>query len=402
MTTRAFTLIELMIAVALGIMIVYVTVAGVRVASQSITTTNRLAMENDLLRTACLVANERLDFWTDYDNPDDPPSDDIDEQRLRRRDPTGGLPFTPMSEVFPLTRNPTEPEKASGWDPQEPWKASDSRTWFHGNVAEKCWTNMALGRYSIFGNSRPPVVVMGLPLTVVGGVGTYGTVTVPHEWHYRQVWGLHNAMGYYAFAEYLPQNTLFACYQDFQTASPMWPDRETNQDGMPLLLFKPGTSFDNGEGGQEYPKGLWRLTMSTAYGVIQPNHVKATAPEAHRNKYYNGYTNPPAPETKAKAFERFLLETENIRPIMDSSPAHWPSADITTQHFIKTGRFVNLARIKLHSPVTGALTELTMTAFSTTLRGARQQRRHPRDGGGWADHDNRIGAPVVLTLDDTP
>jgi prepilin-type N-terminal cleavage/methylation domain-containing protein len=33
MTTRAFTLIELMIAVALGSLIIFVTVAGVRVVS---------------------------------------------------------------------------------------------------------------------------------------------------------------------------------------------------------------------------------------------------------------------------------------------------------------------------------------------------------------------------------
>lgn len=390
MNRHAFTLIELMIAVALGMLIVYVALAGFRVAAQSITVTNRLALENDLLRSACIAANERLDFWTDYDDPDN-----LAEQRLRPRDATGGLPFTPISDVFPLVRHASDPEKSNGWDPQEQWKAADSRSWWHGNVAEKFNSEMALGRYSIFGNSRPPVLVIGLPLTVVGGIGEYGTVSVPHEWYYRQVWGLHNAMGYYAFAEYLPQNTLFACYQDFQRASPMWPERETNQDGMPVLLFRPGTSFDNGEGGQEYPKGLWRLTMVSSYGLVSPTSPNANQSVVHRNRYLTGYWN------NQNEMRRFHRETENRRTFLDG-PGHWPTAQITTQHFIKTGRFVNYASIRLQNPVTGGTTELAFTAFSTTLRGARLQRRHPSQGGGWADHDNGVAVVNHLTLDDTP
>ena len=71
---RGFTLIELMISVTLGMLIVYVAVAGFRAASQSITITNRLAMETAILRAGCLAGNERLDFWYDFDDPEDEPT----------------------------------------------------------------------------------------------------------------------------------------------------------------------------------------------------------------------------------------------------------------------------------------------------------------------------------------
>jgi hypothetical protein len=394
MTGRAFTLLELMIAVALGMLIVYVAVAGFRVATQSITITNRMALENDLLRAAVLTANERLDFWTDYDDPEN-----AAEQRLRGRDGDGGLPFTPMSRVFPLVRN-ADPEKSTGWDPQDPWKASDPRTWWQGNVAEKWKSEMLLGRYSVFGNTQPPVLVTGVATGVVlngaQGIGTYGTVTVPHEWQYRQIWGMYGAIGYFGFTDYLPQNTLFACYTEFHVPTPpMWSIRETNQDGMPLVLFRPGSAFDNGEGDQQYPKGLWRLTMASSYGVVSPTNANANQSAAHRTRWTTGYWN------DQNGMRNFLNQTENRRALMQG-PAHWPATEVTTQHFIKTGRYVNLGRVRMNDPITGATTEIVFTSFATTLRGARLQRRHPQDGGGWADHDNRMGFIAPLTLDDTP
>lgn len=399
MTRRAFTLLEMMIAIALGMLIVYVAIAGFRVAAQSITVTNRLALENDLLRTGCLVANERLDFWTDYDDPLNPA-----EQRLRGRDADGGLPFTPMSQVFPLVGN-VDPEKSTGWNPREAWKASDPRTWWQGNVAERWRSEMVLGRYSIFGNTQPPVLVRGVDegevLVETGaiGIGTYGTVTVPHEWQYRQIWGMYSALGYFGFTDYLPQNTLFACYSEFyrpaRNPPQWWPLGETNQDGMPLILFKPGSPFDNGEGDQQYPKGLWRLTMASSYGIVSPTNGNANQSAAHRRRFTTGYWN------NAGDMKAFLDQTRNRRDLT-AKPAHWPKVEVTTQHFIKTGRYVNLGQVQLHDPISGATTELVFTSFSTTLRGARQQRRHPQDGGGWADHDNRAGWTAPLTLDDTP
>ena len=47
---HAFTLIEMMIAVALGSLVVYIATAGIRTAAQSVASANRLALENSILR----------------------------------------------------------------------------------------------------------------------------------------------------------------------------------------------------------------------------------------------------------------------------------------------------------------------------------------------------------------
>ena len=53
---RGFTLIELMIAISLGMLLVYTATAGFRSASQSVTLSNRLALENSLLRAGYFAA----------------------------------------------------------------------------------------------------------------------------------------------------------------------------------------------------------------------------------------------------------------------------------------------------------------------------------------------------------
>lgn len=389
-----FTLIEMMIAIALGLAVVYVAFAGFRVASQAVTITNRMATENALMRAGCDVAHERIDYWTDYDDP--VPGGET--PRLRSASGVEGMPFTPMSLTIPLVRNAAQPERSMGWDPAETWSASDPRHWWHGNVAEKFQTDMTLGRYGIFANTRSNLLISS-----AAPIGDYGTIEVPHSWQYNQVWGLFRALGYYGFADYVPANTLFACYRGANDATPMFP---ANLDGMPTVLFKPGTQFDNGEGAQEYPKGIWRLTMVASYAMLSPTSGMALTPAAHQRKYIVGYWN------NTGEFSTFLRETENQRDLITgqkpnvsrelTQPTHWPAVTVTTQRFIKTARFVNLCRVRMVSPITGEQSELTFTSFSTTLRGARQQRRHPAQGNGWARWDNATGATNDLTLDDTP
>ena len=66
---RAFTLIELMIAMAIGMLILFTAFAGFRVASQCIVVANRLSLENSLMRSGYNIAHEQLDFWTNLDDP---------------------------------------------------------------------------------------------------------------------------------------------------------------------------------------------------------------------------------------------------------------------------------------------------------------------------------------------
>lgn len=189
-SVRAFTLIELMIAIGLGMLLVYTAVAGFRVASQTMTLANQLSLENALIRAGFTEAHQQLDFWTNLDDPDR-----ADRQRLRGTVSLGGgmgdritwmgmprtvgLPFTPFSgtngtlrpnqpmktgmpttdsavprfpnnlgtpqaPIIPLDGSPTTPanwlDKADsdiGFDPTFAWAPHDPRTWFRGNCIEK-------------------------------------------------------------------------------------------------------------------------------------------------------------------------------------------------------------------------------------------------------------------------
>jgi prepilin-type N-terminal cleavage/methylation domain-containing protein len=143
---QGFTLIEMMIAIALGAMVIYVAVAGFRAASQSITVVNRLAIENALIRSGMQVAHEHLDFWTDCDVPT---STNLADRRLRGKDAVGGMPFTPMRDVFPYVPNNANPELSTGWNPRETWSAHDPRQWWRGNQAEHDQVTVHIaGRYA--------------------------------------------------------------------------------------------------------------------------------------------------------------------------------------------------------------------------------------------------------------
>jgi len=211
---RGFTLIELMIAITLGMLVVYTAVAGFRVASQSVTMANRLSVENSMIRAGFQEAHQQMDFWTNLDDPDDTAN-----QRLRGTvtmgtgggvgqklndigfSPTVGFPFTPMSTIFPanqplktgmpvidsgvprfasalgtpqapilpLNGSPTSPitwntiaDSDIGFDPTYAWAPHDPRTWYRGNAIEKERGNGSdsyigvpiwFGRYGIFTNT---------------------------------------------------------------------------------------------------------------------------------------------------------------------------------------------------------------------------------------------------------
>ncbi|MDA3961348.1 MAG: prepilin-type N-terminal cleavage/methylation domain-containing protein [Planctomycetota bacterium] len=66
---RAFTLIELTIALGLGLLVAYAAYAAFNTASQTIATVNRLALENRLMRAGYIAALEDADYWLHYDDP---------------------------------------------------------------------------------------------------------------------------------------------------------------------------------------------------------------------------------------------------------------------------------------------------------------------------------------------
>jgi hypothetical protein len=400
----AFTLIELMISISLGLIILMTMMAGFRVASQSMTLANRMGTANQLMRLGVERAHEYLDFWQDYDDPDD-----ASNQPLRANDMGGGLPFTPMNNVAKFSPNPSKPELNTGWDAEEPWTMSDPRVWWHGNVAAKVNSNLMLGRYALFANTAPG-------LDVTASFGDYGQVTVLHSWLYGQIWSLHNALGYYGYLDYFPANTMYECYMPFSGSG----NARTNDDGEPILLDQPGGPFASTEGPQYYPHGQYRLTMGTAMALTTPfaltalnasqvqpgagqggltypaNGLSMNKSSYFQQYYYADY------QANANIYQQFNQDTANTTslftggalppmpiagqpPPPTNAPSTWHDVRVTVQRFIKTNRFVNVCRVVCIDPLNGQTTQLVWDGFGTTLRGARLQRLQ---GTGWTPWDD--------------
>lgn len=269
---RAFTMIELLVAVGLGSLVVLVAVAGLRSAAGAVTHANRLSLDNALLRAGYLEAQDQLDFWTNLDDPTD-----SGRQQLRQRNNNAGMPFLPMRSAFVLPNGgtgsgtprllsprtvPGSPVQAEiwprakttftdsawegdvGWDPTYAWAPHDPRTWYRGNLCDKKqeWLNiepdrpqgdwkvpvlnrtypqLLFGRYALFTNSEENPTFYAFSIDageqVMGDVPapddrlrniTYQG-SAPHRWYERQVRGLFTALGFAAMCEYLPPNAIY-------------------------------------------------------------------------------------------------------------------------------------------------------------------------------------------------
>ena len=107
-----FTLIELLLAVAIGSIVAavcFITLRFIVVTSQR---AHRLELENRLLRNGFLDALNDADYWTLYDDPDDPSNQALrltdstpttNSRILWRQTMTYGRPFTPLNAIPTMT-----------------------------------------------------------------------------------------------------------------------------------------------------------------------------------------------------------------------------------------------------------------------------------------------------------
>lgn len=389
LSRNGFTLIEMMIAVALGMLIVYTATAAFRVAAQSVTVANRLSLENAVLRAGFQLAHQDLDFWTNVDDPDRA------RVGLRNGGNASGMPFTPFSTSWPGAVNDTE--GAVGHDKRDiAWAMGNPRVWWRGNMAEKNNTDLRFGRYSLFANRSGTLNADQLStIRVTSGTDPMGTpsytmysyggpVQVPRSWIYGQISGLEKALGFYGLCDYLPANAVYAYYVPWDTGC--------NLGGMPKWMIDPGGGFNNGDGGQQTPRGKYRNSYQTSYAIIDPrsSNDSATLRNRHRRHYHLGYG---SGEGSQNEFNSWSAIPDDHLP---ARPTSWPGLQVSVQRFIKNTRFVNLARVVWSNPISGQTSELSFTGFGTTLRGARQQRAA---AGGWAKWDNASGVTNQPTLD---
>ncbi len=329
----------------------------------------------------------------------------------------------PLSEI-----SNTAWENDRGWDPSYYWSPHDPRTWCRANMAEKHRDNdgrgndgadnlpkMINGRYAIFANTNPspqtlatytlkpnrndidPAKRSNIQEVTYSGYPA-GRI---HSWYSNQLSSLVRAMGYAAFCEYLPANSIYTWYSDVG-------DRTTG--GIDMLGVVPWYGLTNGDGDQRNSRGIYRNTYSTSYGFINPrswDYALTAAPPLNgtpltgnvlRQRYYQGYESDyGATENDGAARLRWLLSHVNFpEKLLDSSPQGWPQVEVSVGRLIKNAHHVAVAKVRRYSPITGELIELSWTGLGSTLRGARQQRHQ---NTGWAQWDNSSGATIDPTLD---
>ena len=325
----AFTLIEMMIAVALGSMIIFVATAGFRTASQTVTAANRLSLENSILRSGYFEAEIQMDFWT---NLDDPTAADADRPLKASSighltdfagDPghtrNCGMPFTAMTDLqssiwpkagtnprfapttlpngslgnFVMPRSAADISNTSweldqGWDPSYAWAPHDPRSWCRANLAEKDRPNsgrgndgvdnfplMINGRYAIFANtSSVPLALSTYNLKPDLNNANKAQQNIKQAVTYTGYPGTGIHSWYYNQLDGLVNAMGYAAFCEYLPANAIYTWYSDHSDrtagGINKYGVTPGYNFTNGDGNQLNSRGIYRNTYSASFGYVNP------------------------------------------------------------------------------------------------------------------------------------
>ncbi len=324
MSTRsAFTIIELLIAVALSTAVAYVAFAGLRVAASTVTASERLSLENRMLREGCLSAFAELDFWSAYDRPGFQPL----------RDPGRSSPFAALDPTAAAASEPGQHDPRSWWRGYGP----------HTDTSER-------GDYALFSRVAHPD-------------GGY------RAWLPERMAMLIDTLGYYGMVDQLPGNMVYQYYGEDGRAPPDIARCMTLGDGpMDFSL-----NVDPGEGGD--PRGP---RCRDIYAMTIVGFLALTADPAYvaANVHRHLFAEEGAQGDRAFqwSFHHLFERCEMVDDPLPLRPTAWPSLRTGVLHYVHYAQQVNLARVTIVSPLTGETLSLRFTATGTTLRGARRQR----------------------------
>jgi prepilin-type N-terminal cleavage/methylation domain-containing protein len=389
-TTRAFTMIEMMIAITLGALVVYTAIAAIRVAANAMTTAQRMATENSMLRIGVEAAVDEADYWIGSDDPEPGRP-----KPLRAFDAQGGgRAFTDFRDANFFDGGGSQTSWSAGnrlgWNSSPlAWAPCDPRTWCRANVAEEHSPRSYWGNFSVYAN--------------------IDNSRAWHTWHASQIRGIVDTLGFYGLFEYLPSNG-FAVYHAPRSNSAKTPkgaSTNISYGGMVEALTVNGRWLCPTDGGDNTMKGRIRNTNGSRYYL--PGPQAATAADSRRlakigyeaRSSTGGYTSDG--ETH-QVLRGFLDTTRTNQELMRSNgtlvaPTHWPEVTYRVHRFIERGHPVTLCVVEMTSPLTGAQVALPFTTVATTLRGARQQRKPT---SGWADPFGELAEQATLDYAVTP
>ncbi|MBA3845365.1 MAG: prepilin-type N-terminal cleavage/methylation domain-containing protein [Planctomycetes bacterium] len=326
---NGFTLIELMISVAIGIGICATGFVAVRSGAHCVAQANRMSLENRLFRSGVAAALDDADFWTSLDDPGDPA-----RQRLRVASTVQANPFRPFPDGHQLD-----------------FDHSDERNWWRGPAMPLA----PYGDYALF--SR------------VGYADLAGVPDPIKAWYPERLKNIAETLGYFALVDYLPSSSIYQ-YHDADGSQPA--EFSVNSGGGNDPVADPRFYLNGGWVSDRLAGNIVRLTHCFAY-AITARDPWADAMARHGFNDNHGVWN--TADMHQTAGERWSM--------LALAPTHWPRVAVDMRRFVYCGHLLNLATVSLRDPVSGSRSKLQFTVLGSTLRGARQQRgldRHAVNG----------------------
>lgn len=416
---QAMTLLELMIAMGLGLVILSAVYTGVQFTIASMTQAEQLSLENRLLAAGIYLALDETDTWAALDNSAaghtplrttpsktiDPWSggyatDGTDWQQLAQ-------PFTSLATAWAAGSAELDHDRSLS-DPAW-WLPHDPRTWYRGDGGLYFYSDdhrldeSAFGNYGIFTNTATAGILVGSSHGGAGwdsAVDLLGATVAEMEegaWLPNQHAGLKDALGWYGWFDYLPANALVDYYStdSSRRACKPWelrnlPDGKNAatvvaMDRHGALVRQhyvaPGDATDISapvlrSGAERAVTPGWYL-FTSHIGISGPTSDMALGSDEARqaavvNRYMGvGYQND---SDFINTFPVLLGALNNEETIVDPRPDNWPQTQVGVRRFKKWGSNTNYCTVRMVDPVTGDQRELSFPAVGTTLRGARRSR----------------------------
>jgi len=223
--TRAFTMIELVMSLAMGLAIILTIYAGFRQMAEGIKNAEAMALDNDLLNAGIFQALEEVDSWSSTDNPSWQPLRTSSGSYKELDVLTGNYaadgsdwdelpqPFNHFDDTAAASRT-ADTYYAFYFEPH------DKRSWYRGDGGcyfdedqKYCWES-SYGNYSLFANSSDNYVLVGH--TDHGeGYDAFLIVPASHRYLGAQHELFKYSLGWYGWLDYLPAHAFVDYYDKY-------------------------------------------------------------------------------------------------------------------------------------------------------------------------------------------
>ncbi|MBA3684151.1 MAG: prepilin-type N-terminal cleavage/methylation domain-containing protein [Planctomycetes bacterium] len=366
---RGFTLVEMMVSIALGMIIAFAAFAAFRVAARTIAVSKNLTRENRSLAEGYMHGMVEADFWYAEDDPFDPAG----QPQRKIYDGSGAVVAASVIGDDNIYGQPFAELDL----PDHYWNynVSDNRTWWRGGLFKSIsFEGFGVGSYAM--------------------VGCIDHADDESAWQHELQDRLYSNLGWAGFLDYLPNPMPIGYY----LSPPIAGGYPNNSFGRPVQTYPFGQNL------QAFSNKLWE---SMNHGVIwssasQPAEKALSRSGVHLYGITTAFAPRPgwvldgAPSAFLKVSRSAIIDGDmpTYNPGLASSPPHaslaalgWPDLQVKvvrSYDVLVSGR-MNIS-VVVANPTTGKRIELVFKPIATTLRGARQQRQWTHWGSSVMDY----------------